>query len=224
MTNLTLYEEVILLALCEERGTINSSYVNYAVAAAIVAELLLRERISIDEGRGKLINVESTALFADPILDEAIQLLSSAKRRKKLNSWVQKFSTIKNLRHKVAEQLVRKGIVKADTDKVLFLFTRKVYPELNPVPEKQLRERLRQAVLSEETEIETRTTVLLSLLKGARLIQQVFSRKELREHKKRIERITEGDLLGGATKELISACEAAIMVAVIIPAITVSTS
>ncbi|MCC5854702.1 MAG: GPP34 family phosphoprotein [Idiomarina sp.] len=224
MNSLRLYEELMLLALCEERGTMQAGYVNYAVSAAIIAELLLEERISIDDSRRKLINLERNSLSDDPIINEALMLLQQAKRRRSLQSWVYKFSSIKDLPHKVAEQLVKHQIVSGEKETILFLFTRRIYPEINPVPESELRERLRQAVLSHEAEVSPRTAVLVSLMQGARLLGQVFSRQELKEHKKRIEQITQGDVIGKTTKELIAACEAAMMVAVMMPAITVATS
>jgi len=222
--DLKLYEEVMLLALCEEKGTITNGYLHYAIAGAILAELLLEERISIDEGKKQFINLEDTSSYSDPVIEEALELVREARRRKQLKGWMQKFCTIKDLKHKVAAQLVKHKIVAAEEDKILFLFTRRIYPEINPVPENQIKERLRRAVLSDQQEVDPRTGILLSLAKGTRLLNQVFSKQELRDRKKRIEQITKGELMGGATKELIAACEAAVMVAVIIPAITVTST
>ena len=47
--NLKLYEAIMLLALCEEKGTMNGMYVEYATAGAIAAELLMLGRIKTDE-------------------------------------------------------------------------------------------------------------------------------------------------------------------------------
>jgi hypothetical protein len=65
--------------------------------------------------------------------------------------------------------------------------------------------------------------VLVSLASGADLLRQPFGRKELKPRKKRIEQIANGDMTGKATKEVIAACQAAMLVAVIIPAVTSTT-
>jgi hypothetical protein len=46
-----------------------------------------------------------------------------------------------------------------------------------------------------------------------------FSKKELKDHKKRIDQIVNGEITGKATKEAIEAMQAAIMIACIMPTI-----
>ena len=67
------------------------------------------------------------------------------------------------LNHRIARELCNKGVLRADEDKVLLVFTRTVYPELNPVPERKLIERLEKAIFGQQREIDPRTVVLLSL-------------------------------------------------------------
>jgi len=53
-TNLFLHEEIMLLALRDEEGTIASGTMyQYAIGAAVLAELLLNKRIAVGEPRGK---------------------------------------------------------------------------------------------------------------------------------------------------------------------------
>jgi hypothetical protein len=52
--NLFLHEEIMLLALRDEEGTIASgSMYNFAVGGAIIAELLLSQRIAVDQSKKK---------------------------------------------------------------------------------------------------------------------------------------------------------------------------
>ncbi|MGD9265404.1 MAG: hypothetical protein PVJ71_06480, partial [Lysobacterales bacterium] len=76
----------------------------------------------------------------------------------------------------------------------------------------------------DQRQLDPRTVVLVALASGADLLRQAFDRKELKSRKKRIEQITNGDVTGKATKEVIAACQAAVMVAVIIPAVTTTTT
>jgi len=41
------------------------------------------------------------------------------------------FAELKNLKHRIATQLCKRGILQAAEDKVFLFFTRKIYPEIN---------------------------------------------------------------------------------------------
>lgn len=221
---LYLYEEIMLLALRNEKGTTSTSFAEHLVAGAVLAELLLDRRISVEDTKKKLLALHDTTPTSDPVIDECLARMEAGKRRATLQTWLSRLAGIKDLRHKVARQLCHRGILRADEDRVLFLFTRRVYPELDPVPEREIVERLRAAVFTEADRLDPRTVVLISLARAADLLSETFGRKEVRARKKRIEQIVNGEMTGKAAKEAIEACQAAIMVVAIIPAITASTS
>lgn len=221
---LKLYESVMLLALCEEKGTISGTYINYISAASMLAELLLLNKIEVEDDRKKRVCVLDTSLTNDSLLDEMLTDISESRRQRDLQSWVQRLGASEKIKHKVAQVLVEHGIVKLEEQKVLWLFTQKVYPEVNPEPEQKLRAELRAAVLSPMDQLDVRLVVLLSLVKSARLLPQVFSKQELSESKARIDKIVSGESLGEAAGAAITAVETAIMIAVMIPAITAATS
>lgn len=220
---LYLYEEIMLLALRDEQGTIATGFVEHAVAGAILAELLLDGRVSVDETKKQLVNLINSQACGDPVIDECLAKMAAAKRRASLSAWVQRLASIKNLKHKVAQQLCKRRILRADEDKVLFLFKRRIYPEVNPKPEKKIIETMRKAIFSDRREIDARTVVLISLAKGSDLLRHTFGRKELKPRKDRIERITNGDLTGKATMDVIAACQTALIVAAVMPAMISTT-
>jgi len=222
---LTLPEEIMLLALKEKEGTTVSG-VSYQLAAggAVLAELLLSGRVTIEDTRKKLVNLTSRAMLGDPLLDEGLRLVVDARRRGSAQTWVMRFSRTKNLKHRVAESLCRKGVLRADEDKVLGIFKRRIYPELNPVPEGLIVERIREAILGASDSIEPRTVVLISLGRAASLLKTVLSKKELKTNKNRIKQIANGELTGKAVAEAVQAVQAAIMVAAIMPAIMATTT
>ena len=71
---LYLHEEIMLLALRDEKGTVEfgTNYV-HAICGAILAELLMAGRISVAEGKKKLVNPVSDEPLGDPVLDECLQ-------------------------------------------------------------------------------------------------------------------------------------------------------
>ena len=222
---LFLYEEVMLLALRDEEGTIASGTMyQYAIGAAILAELLLNKRISVEEAsKKKLINLISSTPFGDPLIDQCLEKIGNAKRRASLQTWVSRFAGIKNLKHRAAQQLCDRGILRATEGSILLIFTRKIYPELNPIPEQKLIERLRQAIFSDSRDIDPRTVVLVSLANSTGLLNIVFDKKKLKARKARIKEISNGEITGKAATEAIQALQAAIMVTCIMPAVMTTT-
>jgi len=222
---LFLHEEILLLALRDEEGTIASGTLyQYAIGAALLAELLLSKRIEVEQsGKRKLVNLVSPSPLGEPLIDQCLEKVISAKRRAVLQTWVSRFAGVKNLKHRVARQLCRRGILRADEDKVLLIFTRKIYPEVNPEPEKELIERLRRAIFTDTRDINPRTVVLLSLANSTGLLKVVFDKKNLKGRKARIKQIVNGEITGKAATEAIQAMQAAVMVACIMPTIMAST-
>jgi Golgi phosphoprotein 3 len=218
--SLSLPEEVLLLALHDEKGTVgmDSTY-QYAIGGAVLAELLMQARIHLDTSRKKLVHLVNAKPLGDPLLDECLRRLSAARKPASAQAWVSRFAGVKNLKHRLAEQLCDRGILQADRDRIMLLFSRRIYPEINPQPERALVERLRQAIFTESTRIDPRTVVLVALTDSASLLEKVFDKKELKKRKDRIARIIKGDAMAEATKGAIEAVQAAVMVACITPII-----
>lgn len=224
---LFLYQEIMLLALRDEEGTIDQgSMYQYAIGGAVVAELLLNERIKIEKCRTKefVILIDSSTFGGDTLLNQCLERIKNTKRRATVQTWVSRFAGIRNLKDIVAMELCNKGILKADEDKILLIFTRKIYPELNPEPEEKLIERLRRAIFTETQDIDPQTIVILSLAHSTGLLRANFNKKELKARKARIEKIVNGEITGKATKKAVEAMQAAMMVACVMPAIMVSTT
>ena len=102
------------------------------------------------------------------------------------------------------------------------LFTRKVYPTIDPGPEKQLVERLHSAVFGDSNALEARAAILVALANATGLLAVHFDKRSLKQRKDRLQEIMQGDLVGGATREAIEAAQAAC--AVVIMAATVATT
>ena len=220
-TPLLLHEELMLLALHDEKGTFLGTHTSIGLGGAIAAELLLQERIRIDESRRwrKLVEVREIRRTEDSVLNECLKRIRGAKRRASVQTWISRFSSMSKLRHRVAGRLCERGILKADEKQLLVLFRQRIYPEIDPGPERQIIERLRGAIFSEDREVEPRTVVLASLAHAVGLLNPIFGRRELRPRKQRIKSLTKGDLIGKATSDAVEAAQAAVAAAAVMPAI-----
>jgi hypothetical protein len=224
---LYLHEEILLLALRDKEGTIPmETQYGLALGGALLAELLLHERIKVEESRRKKLVVVAPRAkpIGEPLLDECFEKIKTAKRRATLQTWVGRLSRVKQLKHRVAMGLCDRRILKADEGKVLLIFKRKIYPEIDPGPEREVIARLRQAVFTYTREIDSRTIVLVALVHTSGILKLVFDKKKLKGRKKRLEQITKGDLVGTATREAIQAVQAAVIVATMVPAIAATTA
>lgn len=218
---LFLHEELLLLALRNDEGTLEApGMCEYAIAGSLLAELLLRKRIAVEEGNKRTVSLISSEPLADALLDECLGRLGHVKRRASLQTWVPRFARLKHLKHRVAQQLCLRGILRGDEDKVLLVFTRKVYPEVDPRPERELVARLREAIFTDARGVQPRTAVLISLAHNAELLNGVFAKRDLKARKARIDRIIQGEMTGRATKDALQAMQAAVMVAVFSATIT----
>lgn len=213
---LFLHEEIMLLALRNREGTVQlGANFQYAIGGAVLADLLLEGRVMVETKRKKkYLKLTDSTPFGNTVIDECLQKVTDAKKRAQLRTWVSRFASVKKLKHKVAEQLCRQGILRSDEDKVLLIFSRRIYPEINPEPERQILDRLRDAIFTDTDHVEPRTAVLLSLGKSTGVLKANFDKKKLKTRKDRVERIINGEVTGKATKEAIEAMQAAAMVAI----------
>ena len=214
-TELHLHEQLMLLALRDDKGTLESqaSMVGFALGGAMLAELSLKGRIRIGDDKKALVDLVDRSPLGEAVLDECLHQVATAKRRTRATTWVQRFAATKRLRHRVAEGLCRRGILRDDEDKVLLFFTRRLYPTIDPVPERRLVDRLRTAIFGDSTSLAAEAVVVVALANATGLLPIHFDRKDLRRRKRHLKRITEGSMAGAATQQAVVAAQQAAVVA-----------
>lgn len=217
---LLLHEEVLLLALSEEKGTIEcGAWYQQAVGAAVLAELLLAGLVRL-EGHGRKARVVPAGgrPLGDPLLDEWLERIRSDSKRRRLDHWAGKASGTRDLKSRVARGLAKKGVLCVEEQRVLLVFPRTVYPERDARPERAIRARLHGAVFGDAHDLDPRTVVLVSLARSTGLLDVAFGKKALKPRKRRIESIVNGEETGRAAKRLVEAVQAAILVTCVLPA------
>jgi hypothetical protein len=221
---LFLHEEILLLALRDREGTPEfGAWYQQAMAGAILAELLLRERVEVEEAKKKLVHVKSTEPLGDPIVDECLEHIRDAAKPRTAQDWVGRIAGMRDLKERVARGLCDRGILRMDEKHVLLIFSRKVYPEIDHAPEREIIDRLRAAIFDDSAPIDARTMVLVSVAHTTGILPAAFEKKELAAQKTRLEQIRSGDVAASATAGAVDAALAAVMVAmmaaVIVPAV-----
>lgn len=215
LDDLYLYEKAMLLILKDQEGTIGVSMWQYALGGALLAGLFLEGRLKT-AGENDMVSVANPKLLGDPLLDECLDLVKTSKKPRNSQHWVSKFASIKDLHTRVATALARRGILRADEDKVLLIFTRKIYPELDPRPERELVDQLEQAIFGDAKDLDPHTAVLVGLGHKTNLLNATFDAKRLKTRKDRMDAIAEGEFAGEAAGQALASAQAAIFVACIL--------
>lgn len=222
---LYLHQELMLLAIRDDNGTFSSGMFLYSVGGAMVSELLMQQRIVAGTDKKQFVGVIDKSPTGDALLDELLKKILESRKPKNLQHWVFAAANMPKLKHRVASTLCDLGILRHDEKKVLWLFTKQVYPELDGSYEDAIRNRMAKVMFDETVKPDGRTAVLIALASHGGLLKGNFVPQELRQRKDRVKQLANGDILAsGATQSAIQAVQAAIMVAAIIPAITAATT
>ncbi len=223
--DLRLHQELLLIALRDDTGTPESraGMVDIALGGAILSELVIEGCVSIAEGKKPLVDLVAAKPLDDAVLDECVDLVAAAKRRRRAADWVSRFARLGRLRPRVAEGLCRRGILEDSEARVLLLFKRKAFPEIDPEPERRLVGRLREA-LESDGDLDPRTGMLLALAHATGMLRVHFDKATLKRRQQRLERIAEGDAIAGAAREAVRAAQAAVVAATTAAMIATTTS
>ncbi|MBS2938460.1 GPP34 family phosphoprotein [Nocardioides sp. J2M5] len=214
-----LIVEELFLLLRRDDGKAESatSQNGYGLAAAVVTDLVLAEKVTLSDDKDPRMAVVSPAPAGHPALDVALARLVE-KDGKKLSSLVTDRRL--NVEHEVAEALSSAGVVRVEEKRALGLVPAR-YPILDPEPERRVRERLR-TVLAGGTPQPADAT-LLSVLQGLGLVGKVLADEKgglgRRDLKRRIEEVSTDVQAGAAVAKAVQAMNTAIMTAAILPAI-----
>jgi hypothetical protein len=208
---LRLHEEMLVLALDDEKGTIRASNYKYGVCAGLLGELILEGRAELVAGpkpSKDRIMPANPKLLSDPLLDEVLRKIHESKKRRSPKDWVARLAQMGGLRKRVATGLVRRGILRERNARILLLFPWTFYPLLDPAPKRRLVERIRTAVEG-DGEVDERTAIAVAVASATGILKPVLGNPLLRERKERISRITEEQVLAAAAKKAVEEAAAA---------------
>lgn len=216
---LNLHHELLLLALHDRKGTqAFGRMIDLGLGGAILTELLLAGRVRIvQEGtrrKKELVELLDSSPTRDAAMDAALEKLAAAKRRPNPRQAVSRIGRLRGLRQLVARDLCRWGVLRENEQEILLFFRRKVYPTIDPRPERALVARLRKALDGDGT-VDARTGSLISLADATGSLSAIYDRKDRKRLKARIKSIAATSAAGTGTKQAVEAAQAAVMAAVV---------
>jgi golgi phosphoprotein 3 len=211
LSDLTLAEELVLLGTTERGSTESAAWASLdnGIAGARLLELSLAGRLALGE-KGAIV-VADERPTGDELTDEALARIAESERRRDAKHCVSRRASGK-VRKQVLARLDDRGVLAAERSKFLGLVPRTRHVEVDPGPEREVRERLRGAVLGDEA-ADPRTVALAGLVKACGLTKAVFGRDDRKSADRRIKELAEPDAVGAAVKSVTDATTAAVIAA-----------
>ncbi len=205
---LGLPDEVFLLSLRED-GKFGVGYVSYALGGAILAELVLRERVVITgSGRKQRVEVRDGAATGVPLYDECLGRLRDSRKLRSPSYWVERFAVAGKARDRVSEVLGARGVLRIERTRVLLVFPRVRYRQADAAPRRDVLLRLGRLVLGGRSDAEPRTLALLALANSIGLLRFEFGRKAMKPYRAHVKQLVKDDPVGKAVRAAVAAAQA----------------
>ena len=210
--SLSLAEEVFLLALDDRLGLVRPGLLpalDYALAGAVLMDLALRGRIDTDATSLKVV---MAAPAGDEILDDVLREIRARPEAQPVSFWLQELaSPSHSLQERSLEGLLRKGILKREDRRLLWVFEVHRYPVADDREVKEVRTRLRDLILGDELP-GPRDVVLLNLGNACRLLEDLLTPQDRERTQARIAALSRLDLIGQEMSRVIRDVETTLAV------------
>ncbi len=213
----SLVDELLLLAYDDASGRNRAYHLELGLGGAVMLELAMAERIDIVD---KKVHVLDAAPTGDAILDEVLRRIDQDKPRKP-EVLVQRVG--KGLTQTVLDDLVERGVLRFERDRLLGVFPFNRYLPDDPAVEADARSRLTAAV-DAGTAPDARTAALASLVHALKMHSIVFPGRNQREVRKVLKAIGEGAWGGEAARKAVEVTQTAVMMAVMAAAAATAAS
>ncbi|MFW5730998.1 MAG: GOLPH3/VPS74 family protein [Desulfonatronovibrionaceae bacterium] len=193
---LNFAQEILLLTLDDEKKEFRKmprETIQAVLAGSLLMELAFAHRIDTD--LESLTVVDSTPT-GDPLMDDILNRLQASDASRSTASWVMELSVeMQDLRDRVLNSLVQKGVLKIEDRKVLWVFSRRRYPLMDNKEIKEVRTRLRELIASGDIP-DPREAVLIGLINSCGLLDSLFDEYELARHMPRVNQLAKLELMG----------------------------
>lgn len=189
-------EEILLLALDDKTGRLHplpERALEFALAGAVLAELAFLDRLDTDATQMVIKNSEP---MGDPVLDEALKCLPKDEPKLSIQKALARVALkTDGLKKLLFEELARKGILKQQEQKFLWVMRERRYPMVDNREEREVRTRIREIVLTPGEIPDPRDVVLIGLMDACDLDAFVFTPAELDKSAERIKQICRMDFI-----------------------------
>ena len=210
--NLSLKEKLLLLSISNKTGWPYANNISYALAGAIIIELVESKKLTLSEN--KLI-VRNTKHLGDNILDDVILRIRKKEKKLKIKRWVSKIGLApRKYKKEIFERLISKKILTKETSRFMGIIPITKYPLKNHKIKEEYIEDLRDLINGKNDDEELK--ILLCLLAALNIYGRLFKNKEEKKiAKKMVKEIKNSSEIGKAVDQAIREVNAAVVAAVV---------
>lgn len=187
---MTIPEQVLLLAVRD--GESKFETYGYHIGAALLAALLVHERVEVVSGKKNKVAVVDATPLADAVLDGCLSQVAGRRKSTRAHDWVLRLSSKRNY-HAIATVLCGKKVLQAKDARNLYFFKRRAYDLVDLDTRDRLVERLKVAVFSDTSDLHIDNRLLVALAYAGELLPLHFNKKLIRKRTRHLKHIVQGD-------------------------------
>ena len=212
--DLILAEQTLLIALDDATGRDATQWGSDAgLAGALLLDLARLDLLSA-QADGKILAVDGE-LPGHELAREAYETIRNSPKSRNAKGWVQRLPReLRPLRQRLARGLAERGILVEEHSKRLGIVPTTRFPTIDPTPEQEVRERLRDVLLTGRDPT-AQEALLVGLLEPLGLIDSIVPKDQRRGARMRAEAVAEQGLAGSAVRDAIRAVQAAVVAAIV---------
>lgn len=188
-------EQVLLLALNETSGKIYplpDQYLDYAIAGALLMELVFKEHIRLHQGMMKTLTPAPTG---DAVLDKMMALLPSQGNSEAASVALADLAAHTGaLTPLLLEDLVKKGVLEQGSYRYLWFFTEPTFPAHSIAETTSIKKHLREILFQGRTPTENEA-VLIGIAHVCNLLSHLFSPEDLKAAEPRIRKLIRFEII-----------------------------
>lgn len=223
-------EELLLLLTTDEGKAAGwGVYTGYGLAAAAITDLIVAERITLNDDKDPRVSVQSAEptgyRVLDPVLERIVDKTGDRAKGRKLSSFVQDGKLDPTAQ--VVSSLAEAGIIAVEPKRLLGLVPER-RPTVDAGPELRIRDRLCSVLAGQSASVSVQDAALLSILQGLGVAHKVLEAERAGmskgQLKSRINQIAADLPAGDAVARCVQTMNMVIISAAILPAITTSSA
>ena len=172
---LTIAEGLYLIALDDEEGRLLSAAektILPGIISAFVLELYLHKKITLEEGKIKVLSVEGTGTAA---MDQVLKKLKSGTPF--IDQLVDLTHHFKDIQNDLNDMLLHRGILKKESTKLLWIPLSERMDNANYAFEQEIRNSLRTIVFKSAKPTPS-FVILMSLIYDCKILHEVFREED----------------------------------------------
>lgn len=213
--NLNTVEKFLLIAHHPEKGRfmIPQIYVQYGIAGALLMDLTLAGRIDLAE---KKLILKPSKTTADPVMNEAITLMSQSQMARKADYWVRRLATRYNrYKWQVLQGLADRRMVRIEHRKFLGLIPYRQSYLIESYTRSNIIRQLKSDILAYTREPSSASMAVAGLIEACKMYRILSDdREEVKNLKTQLKKITRDNPVSDILSQTIRQVQVAIIAGV----------